>query len=95
MRKVLKSTSKAQFSMATGPAQRLLGDRNASTAAGAPGNHMVSALIDAGPSGGSCVESCLPCHQTDVGRIQELMQELMNVYSIVGVSLVVSRSRSG
>ena len=87
-----KTTSKGQFSMATGwPAQKLLGDRNTSTVAGS-GSHManlMSALMDSGLSAGPSVESSLPCYQTDVGKIQELMQELMNTYSIVGVSHTV------
>ena len=86
-----KATSKAQFSMATGPTQKLLGDRNTSTIAGSGGHmaNLVSALMDSGLSTGSSVESCLPCHQTNVSKIQELMLELMNTYSIVGVSHVI------
>ena len=86
-----KTTSKGQFSMATGPAQKLLGDRNTSTVAGSA-SHManpVSTLMDGELSTGSSVESSLPCHQTDVSKIQDLMQELMNTYAIVGVSHAV------
>ena len=83
-----KATSKTQFSMATGPAQKLLGERNASTLAGA-GGHMANLLMDSGLSTRSSVESFLPCHQTDVSKIQELMLELMNTYSIVGVSDII------
>ena len=90
MSKALKNTSKGQFSMATGPAQKLLGDKTNATAGGHMAN-LVSALMDSGLSPASTVESCLPCHQTDVGKIKELMQELMGIYSIVGVSIPYSQ----
>ena len=93
MSKALKKTAtKGQFSMATGPAQKLLGagDRNTTgTVAAGSGGHManlLSALLDGGIGMGQSVESWLPCHQTDVGKIQDLMRELMSTYSIVGVS---------
>ena len=94
MSKALKNTtSKGQFSMATGPTQKLLGaggDRNThgTLAAGSGGQmaNLVSALLDNGFGAGPSVELSLPCHQTDVGKMQELMHELMNTYAIVGVS---------
>ena len=88
MSKALKRSSAAPFSMAASPTQKLLGtrDQDKSTTGVGHMTNLVSALMDTGLSMGTNVESSLPSHQTDVGSLQQLMQELMNTYSIVGVS---------
>ena len=89
MSKALQSNSIGQFSMATSSTQKLLGTRDREQGVASSVGHMtalVSSVMEAGLCSGSAVENCLPCHQTDVGSMQELMKELMDIYSIVGVS---------
>lgn len=45
-------------------------------------------------AGGGVTSSELPQHTTDIGKLQNLLQELMMVYAIGGVSHLASHSSS-
>ena len=85
--KALNSNSIGQFSMATSSTQKFLGREKGVASSSGHMTMLVSSLMDAGLCSGSAVENCLPCHQTDIGSMQELMRQLMDLYSIVGVRI--------